>query len=64
MGNGSSRLREEYGDFFLQTDEPHYMAGECVSGVASINLHKAFPSNCIYLQIKGQGIIFLHFHIF
>ena len=56
MGNSQGDPKEKYGDIFVQTDKPFYLAGDTVSGHVYANIYKSYPSKNIFLKFKGKEV--------
>jgi hypothetical protein len=58
MGNDVkySHQNAAFGGIFIQTDKPHYMNAENVTGKIYLNLHASYPGTTLFIKIKGEGI--------
>ena len=53
MGSKDSKHKQEYADMHLELPKQEFTAGEVVSGVVHLQVHKKYPARTVCLEIKG-----------
>jgi hypothetical protein len=51
---GQSSSKSEYGEMYIQTEQPFCISGTTVKGNIYIQIYKQFPAERLILKIKGK----------
>lgn len=54
MGSKDSRHKQEYADMHLELPKLEFTAGEVVSGIVHLQVHKKYPARTVCLEIRGK----------
>lgn len=54
MGNFDSKAKFEHGEVTLTLDQPHFYAGEKLTGNIHIELSQPYPAQSLYIKLKGK----------
>jgi hypothetical protein len=54
MGIKDSKHKQEYADMHLELPKQEFTAGEVVTGIVHLWVHKKYPARTVCLEIKGK----------